>query len=717
MELLKNFENICRVCGGGIQSKKQEQHSAIYCIFTTVNLKDNLEKYLLLEIKENDNLPRYICSFCFKKINSIIEFANSAKNFESFLKQFLTMQIKQPQISLQYPHLSKELNNLQTYKSHIQELPLWSENETTPRKTPVKIIQDVVVNVSPTDPITRDKLVQAKKRHSGSFVTPKKYISTKNLKEVKFVKKPPPMIVNPATMPNVSIGPVNSDTRPISVCNFAKETLPTLPDFHTVNDCLNLGSVIKDKDLLKLILKALKWPYDKHTLNAQIQRLKCTRFRDIMVDPLLLQDTDLIQILTQYFGPNFKFQQSSSPPMETRKSPPPLQPIIPQSLAYKLPAETSIQVINVPKSSSPKKRRKPVKITDVIVLSDDENDSCKKPESMEVNVDPMLYFGENSNSDENKPTKRKNLSHDKKPRRRKQSLTSIHSRNNGVEDLVIMGQQLSPTSTLVSPPALNRTPQHITYKKKTKSKAIESVSTLNLNEYDDENPLVIDDSSIDIWENVEIDESAAINQVDHLIGESTKIVEIEMTQKTFADADSTTIVANPDQVNKELLLPPDDVLIKDSLKFDESEGEEVDVLGFELQQTDDSEKNGETVVVVEEKLEKVEKKEKVQKEKEEQIEEPMKETEEEWPSVPKRRRLLKPERSKEAVDVEDEIQPSKEKEEIKKTTETISVSSSRPARKSKTFSKYYKDPSSTDRSQTPVRASTRTTKGSTSRRK
>lgn len=317
------------------------------------------------------------------------------------------------------------------------------------------------------------------------------------------------MIINPTNLPketaNISGQSSTESSGPITVCNFAKEALPTLADFHTVNDCLNLGSVIKDKDLLKLILKALKWPYDKHTLNAQIQRLKCTRFRDIMVDPLLLQDTDLIQILTQYFGPNFKLQQfSPSQLVETpRKSPPPLQPILPQALAYKLPAETSIQVINVPKPSSlHKKRRKQFKSTDVIVLSDDENDLSRKPESMEVNVDPMLYFGENSNSDEKKPPRKKNISEDKKPRRRKQLLSSIHSRNNGVDDLVIVGQSSPTFSGAVTFPPSSSKSQRITYKKKPKLKPTEFLSSLN--DYDDENPLVIDDSSIDIWENVKV---------------------------------------------------------------------------------------------------------------------------------------------------------------------------------------------------------------------
>lgn len=52
-------------------------------------------------------------------------------------------------------------------------------------------------------------------------------------------------------------------------------------------------------------------------------------------------------------------------------------------------------------------------------------------------------------------------------------------------------------------------------------------------------------------------------------------------------------------ISKKLNLPPADVLIKDSLKFDESEGEDVDVLGFELQQTE-IDKKLENKIVIEE---------------------------------------------------------------------------------------------------------------------
>lgn len=92
-----------------------------------------------------------------------------------------------------------------------------------------------------------------------------------------------------------------------------------------------------------------------------------------------------------------------------------------------------------------------------------------------------------------------------------------------------------------------------------------------------------------------------------------------MHQKTFVDADSTSLVATPADVTKELLLPPADVLISDSLKFDDSEGEEVDVLGFELLQTEANEKGVGKGVIVEEKVQK-----------EEEHEEPKNDTEDEW---------------------------------------------------------------------------------------
>lgn len=65
-------------------------------------------------------------------------------------------------------------------------------------------------------------------------------------------------------------------------------------------DDVKLGQVIKDHDLLKLILKALKWQYSKRNQAIQIEKLKNTNFHDVLANPDLLRDTDLMQLLGPY---------------------------------------------------------------------------------------------------------------------------------------------------------------------------------------------------------------------------------------------------------------------------------------------------------------------------------------------------------------------------------------------------------------------------------
>lgn len=65
-------------------------------------------------------------------------------------------------------------------------------------------------------------------------------------------------------------------------------------------DELKLGQVIKDHDLLKLILKALKWSHSKRNQNSQIEKLKNTNFHEVLANPDLLRDTDLMQLLGPY---------------------------------------------------------------------------------------------------------------------------------------------------------------------------------------------------------------------------------------------------------------------------------------------------------------------------------------------------------------------------------------------------------------------------------
>ncbi len=65
-------------------------------------------------------------------------------------------------------------------------------------------------------------------------------------------------------------------------------------------DELKLGQVIKDQDLLKLILKALKWQCSKRNQAIQIEKLKNTNFHEVLANPDLLRDADLMQLLGPY---------------------------------------------------------------------------------------------------------------------------------------------------------------------------------------------------------------------------------------------------------------------------------------------------------------------------------------------------------------------------------------------------------------------------------
>ncbi|XP_053691990.1 zinc finger protein 236-like [Sabethes cyaneus] len=67
---------------------------------------------------------------------------------------------------------------------------------------------------------------------------------------------------------------------------------------------LKIGLLIKDQELLKLILKALRWAEhdQKASYEVLIQRLKNTTFREILSNHNLLNDSDLTQLLKSYIG-------------------------------------------------------------------------------------------------------------------------------------------------------------------------------------------------------------------------------------------------------------------------------------------------------------------------------------------------------------------------------------------------------------------------------
>ncbi|EDV30813.1 uncharacterized protein Dana_GF15049 [Drosophila ananassae] len=128
----------------------------------------------------------------------------------------------------------------------------------------------------------------------------------------------------------------------------------------SLTEAISLGSVIRDPDLLKLILKALKWPVSAGNCEDQMNRLKNSKFAVIMSDSNLLQDTDLTQLLGPYLAPMLALAQQ-----QEKQSPPPLVAAsfsassssaqgpkdilnladLSGAIPYKLPPETSVQLV------------------------------------------------------------------------------------------------------------------------------------------------------------------------------------------------------------------------------------------------------------------------------------------------------------------------------------------------------------------------------------
>lgn len=77
---------------------------------------------------------------------------------------------------------------------------------------------------------------------------------------------------------------------------------------------LKLGQVIKDQELQKLILRALKWNEAGKPIESQLDRLKNASFRAVLNNPDLLRDEDLVQLLGPYLD------HGSFAPLDTTRS-------------------------------------------------------------------------------------------------------------------------------------------------------------------------------------------------------------------------------------------------------------------------------------------------------------------------------------------------------------------------------------------------------------
>lgn len=167
----------------------------------------------------------------------------------------------------------------------------------------------------------------------------------------------------------------------------------TASSMGSLTDAISLGNVIRDPDLLMLILKALKWPVTTGNCEEQMARLKNSKFAVIMSDSNLLQDTDLTQLLGPYLGPMMNVvqqQQKKSAVTNITTPSPSVSPTqttadlqkIGDCTMYKLPPETSVQLV----PSSPTDQEPPLSIPSKSVASSSKRPQ-RKSRAREVLVD------------------------------------------------------------------------------------------------------------------------------------------------------------------------------------------------------------------------------------------------------------------------------------------------------------------------------------------
>lgn len=144
----------------------------------------------------------------------------------------------------------------------------------------------------------------------------------------------------------------------ISVDSHVSPPSTSISNVKSLTDAIFLGSVIRDPDLLMLILKALKWPVTAENCDEQMSRLKSSKFAVIMSDTNLLQDTDLTQLLGPYLAPMLPVVQqqdqhplssaigsaSSNHSSQATKDVLKLADLS-SAMPYKLPPETSVQLV------------------------------------------------------------------------------------------------------------------------------------------------------------------------------------------------------------------------------------------------------------------------------------------------------------------------------------------------------------------------------------
>uniref|UniRef100_A0A336LZA8 CSON008816 protein n=1 Tax=Culicoides sonorensis TaxID=179676 RepID=A0A336LZA8_CULSO len=248
-----NFERKCRICASDLLDI-----SCAIKIFSGIGLEEKMERYLYIKVTKNDELPKSICATCFIKIESIDKFAYmAAKTEETYIAYLMRSKDKFPSPVQTFMH--QDENSV----DNMQQVPSHSPGQ-----------QKVIL---------------------------KTYRNPRNPRHVDHITLE--QIINDQIVKNPKLGPISPTivmTSPVPSNNIGTEN--SIIAYHD----LKIGQLIKDEELLKLILKALKWtdmPGNKRNVSEYwLKKLKQSKFREILSNPNLLNDSDLMQLIKSYVG-------------------------------------------------------------------------------------------------------------------------------------------------------------------------------------------------------------------------------------------------------------------------------------------------------------------------------------------------------------------------------------------------------------------------------
>ncbi|XP_065084963.1 zinc finger E-box-binding homeobox 2-like [Ochlerotatus camptorhynchus] len=205
-----------------------------------LQLDHKIHRYLGLNVTLHDDLPKFLCATCFIKVESIDKFAILAKKTE------------------------------EAYLGWFKCIRANLARHVNPIPPPLAPVQQLTHIPPPSSP------------RSSLHIPPKiDFSALKQAVDEQINQKDAPL--------GTALNPIRLIKPEISIVSYSD---------------LKLGLLIKDQELLKLILKALRWAEhdQKATFEVLIQRLKNTTFREILSNPNLLRDSDLTQLLKSYIG-------------------------------------------------------------------------------------------------------------------------------------------------------------------------------------------------------------------------------------------------------------------------------------------------------------------------------------------------------------------------------------------------------------------------------